>query len=79
MASTEPLDELLTLDELCTWLKVNKTTICKQRSEGTGPPGYRISKHLRFKRGEVLTWLHKKKDSVWGGSFRLSPQSPAAV
>ena len=61
MASAEPPDELLTLDELCAWLKITKMSIYKQRSEGTGPPGYRIGKHLRFKRSDVLAWLETRK------------------
>ena len=64
LASTNPAEELLTLDELCTWLKISKNTAYKQRAEGTGPPGYRIGKHLRFTRGDVLAWLEIKKDRV---------------
>lgn len=64
MASIDPGDELLTLDELCDWLKVPKGTIYKQRSEGTAPPAYRIGKHLRFMRSEVLDWLAAKRDSA---------------
>jgi excisionase family DNA binding protein len=64
LASNNPLDELLTLEELCTMLKITKATAYKQRSTGSGPPGYRIGKHLRFKRGEVLTWLETKKESA---------------
>jgi excisionase family DNA binding protein len=62
LASANPLDELLTLDELCAMLKITKATVYKQRTTGTGPPGYRIGKHLRFKRSDVLSWLESKKD-----------------
>ncbi len=62
LASTNPADELLTLDELCTMLKITKATAYKQRTSGTGPPGYRIGKHLRFKRSDVLRWLESKRD-----------------
>jgi excisionase family DNA binding protein len=64
LASNKPLDELLTLDELCAMLKITKATAYKQRSTGSGPPGYRIGKHLRFKRSEVFVWLESKKDSA---------------
>lgn len=64
MASNNPLDELLTLDELCAMLKITKATAYKQRSTGTGPPGYRIGKHLRFKRSDVLDWLESKRESA---------------
>lgn len=62
MASIDPLEEMLTLDELCAWLKIPKTTIYKQRWEGTGPPAYKLGKHLRFDRAEILAWLRSKKD-----------------
>lgn len=62
LASTNPADELLTLDELCALLKITRGTAYKQRATGTGPPGYRIGRHLRFKRGDVLDWLESKKD-----------------
>lgn len=62
--TTDEHDELLTLDELCALLKIPKATAYKQRATGTGPPGYRIGKHLRFKRSDVLAWLETKKDPV---------------
>jgi excisionase family DNA binding protein len=61
--TTDEHDELLTLDELCALLKIPKATAFKPRDR-TGPPGYRIGKHLRFKRSAVLAWLQTKKDSV---------------
>lgn len=64
LTSIERPDELLTLDELCAMLKISKDTAYKQRATGTGPPGYRIGKHLRFKRSDVLAWLETKKDRV---------------
>jgi predicted DNA-binding transcriptional regulator AlpA len=45
-------------------LKITKATAYKQRSTGTGPPGYRIGKHLRFKRSDVLIWLESKRAPV---------------
>lgn len=64
MASTDPADEMLSIDELCAWLKIPKNTIYKQRSDGTGPPAYKLGKHLRFARSEVLAWLATKRDSA---------------
>jgi predicted DNA-binding transcriptional regulator AlpA len=29
---------------------------------GVGPPGYRIEKHLRWKRSDVDAWLEEHKD-----------------
>jgi predicted DNA-binding transcriptional regulator AlpA len=44
-------------------LKITKATAYKHRATDSGPPGYRIGKHLRFKRSDVLSWLETKKDS----------------
>lgn len=63
LASTNPQDELLTLDELCAMLRISKGTAYKQRATGCGPPGYRIGKHLRFKRGDVTRWLESRRDA----------------
>ena len=62
--ATADRDEMLTLDELCALLKIPKATAYKQRATGTGPPGYRIGKHLRFKRSDVHAWLETRKDPV---------------
>jgi excisionase family DNA binding protein len=62
--ATDDRHELLTLDELCALLKIPKATAYKQRATGTGPPGYRIGKHLRIKRSDVLSWLETRKDPV---------------
>ena len=43
------------------WLKISKNTAYKQNSQGTGPPAYRVGKHLRFMRSEVLEWLKTKR------------------
>lgn len=64
MASTERRYEMLSIDELCEWLKISKNTAYKQHSQGTGPPAYRLGKHLRFMRSEVLEWLQTKRDSA---------------
>jgi excisionase family DNA binding protein len=63
MASIDPGEEFLTIDELCAWLKIPKATIYKQRSDGNGPPAHRIGKHLRFMHSETLTWLAPKRDA----------------
>lgn len=63
LTSTNPADELLTLDELCTMLKMTKGAVYKQRSRGTGPTGYLIGRELRFKHGDVLAWLESKREA----------------
>jgi excisionase family DNA binding protein len=55
-------DELLTPQELAALLKLPLGTIRKQRAEGTGPPGFRIGKHVRWRRGDVMEWLEKQQE-----------------
>jgi excisionase family DNA binding protein len=56
---------LMTVDDLADYLGIPVQTVYKQRSMGTGPPGYRVGKYIRWKRAEVDAWLDKQKDD-WG-------------
>jgi excisionase family DNA binding protein len=47
-------DEILTTEEVCALLKIKKVALYRHTSQGTGPPFYKIGKHNRWKRGEVL-------------------------
>ena len=47
-------DEILTTDEVCILLKIKKSTLYRHTSQGTGPPFYKIGKHNRWKRSEVM-------------------------
>ena len=38
-------------------LKIKKATLYRHTSQGTGPPFYKIGKHNRWKRSEVLAWF----------------------
>jgi excisionase family DNA binding protein len=53
-------DEPLAAQELADYLKIPLATIYNQRQEGTGVPGLRIGKHLRFRRSDVEMWLESK-------------------
>lgn len=64
LVSNDNPEELLTLDELCKMLKLTKATVYQYRCAGTGPTGYRIGKHLRFKRSDVISWLESKRESA---------------
>ena len=50
-------DDILTTDEVCALLKIRKQTLYKRTSNGTGPPFYRVGRHNRWKRREVLAWF----------------------
>ena len=55
-------DEILTTEEVCTLLKIKKATLYRHTSQGTGPPFYKIGKHNRWKRSEVMAHGHGKVD-----------------
>jgi excisionase family DNA binding protein len=57
-------DRLMTVDALAEYLGLPIATIYKQRSEGTGPPGFRLGKYVRWRRSEVDAWLETKRDPV---------------
>ena len=50
-------DELLTIGEVAEILKVPVGTIRKWRSEGEGPEGFRVGKHVRFRRSAVARFI----------------------
>jgi excisionase family DNA binding protein len=54
-------DELLTVPELCEYLKVARSTVYNWRAEkGKGPTGYRVGGSLRYRRSVVDTWLESE-------------------
>jgi excisionase family DNA binding protein len=63
-AVPESDDRMMTVDDLAEYLGLPPATIYKQRSEGTGPPGFRIGKYVRWKRSEVDAWLESKRDPI---------------
>jgi excisionase family DNA binding protein len=49
-------DEVMTIDELASYLKVSKSTLYKLVSSGK-VPGQKIGKHWQFKRGIIERWF----------------------
>ena len=57
-------DEILTTEEVCELLKIKRATLYRHTSQGTGPPFYKIGKHNRWKRGEVMAWFDAHLDEL---------------
>ena len=57
-------DEILTTEEVCTLLKMKKATLYRHTCQGTGPPFYKIGKHNRWKRSEVMAWFDSHLDEL---------------
>lgn len=55
---TRPMgyQELWDIDQVANYLGVPKQTIYGWRSEGKGPKGFRVGKHLRWHASTVIAW-----------------------
>ena len=55
----EKRDAVMTIDELCAYLKVPKSTLYKLAQEGK-VPGQKVGRHWRFHREAIDEWLKKR-------------------
>jgi excisionase family DNA binding protein len=62
-------EEILTTEEVCALLKIKEATLYRYTSLGNGPPFYKIGKHNRWKRGEVMAWFDVHRDEVKRGGW----------
>jgi excisionase family DNA binding protein len=63
------IERLMTLPELSEMLGVPIETLYGWRHRGDGPVGYRIGRHVRYRRSAVEDWLETQTDrsghGVW--------------
>ena len=59
----EEIERLLTIRELGTMLGVPVDTLYGWRHRGEGPQGYRIGRHVRYRRSAVEAWLATRLDA----------------
>jgi excisionase family DNA binding protein len=56
-------DELLTLDEVATELKISREALYRWRRRGTGPPSIRLpGGAVRIRRSALQAWLRTLQD-----------------
>ncbi len=55
-------ERLMTLAELSEMLGVPVETLYGWRHRGEGPAGYRIGRHVRYRRSTVEAWLESQAD-----------------
>jgi excisionase family DNA binding protein len=53
-------DRLLSVEELADYLEVPVKTIYTWRHRNTGPKGFRVGKHVRFRWHDVQTWVAQR-------------------
>jgi excisionase family DNA binding protein len=59
---TNELDRLMTITDLSEMLGVPVDTLYGWRHRGEGPAGYRIGRHVRYRRAAVEAWLDTQAD-----------------
>ena len=59
MVTSEPLISITDVSEL---LGVPVGTLYRWRYLGEGPPGYRIGRHVRYRRSAVEAWIEQQAD-----------------
>jgi excisionase family DNA binding protein len=57
-------DRYLTPDELADLLRVPLETIYQWRRKRTGPPGFRVGRHLRYDPVKVQRWIDSLAEKV---------------
>ncbi|MFZ2015142.1 MAG: helix-turn-helix domain-containing protein [Nocardioides sp.] len=50
-------DEMLTLQEACTFLRIPEGTLRYWRHLGAGPRSLKIGRHVRYWRTDLILWL----------------------
>lgn len=58
----DEIELLLTIRELSSMLGVPVDTLHGWRHRGEGPEGYRIGRHVRYRRSAVEVWLATRLD-----------------
>ena len=60
-------ERLMTLLEVSQLLGVPIATLYRWRNRGEGPTGYRIGRHVRYRRAAVEAWIETQADQrpVW--------------
>lgn len=57
----EQLDtDLMFVPEVSAEIRVPVSTLRGWRSRGLGPPGFRVGRHVRYRRADVLEWLEQQ-------------------
>jgi excisionase family DNA binding protein len=55
-------ERLMTIADLSAMLGIPIATLYGWRHRGEGPTGYRIGRHVRYRRSSVEAWLEEQAD-----------------
>jgi excisionase family DNA binding protein len=56
------MSHLMSVTALAEYLDIPEATIYRWRSTGYGPVGFRVGKHLRYRREDVDAWIEAQRD-----------------
>ena len=62
----DEVERLLTIVDLSDMLGIPVDTLYGWRHRGEGPQGYRIGRHVRYRRATVEAWLEGRPDPARG-------------
>lgn len=57
-------DRLMTIGEVAEYLQVPKAALYRWRTEGTGPRGAKVGKHVRYRRSIVDAWIDEQYEAA---------------
>lgn len=67
--NVDPLeDRFLSNEDIAETFVIPIATVRRWRSTGSGPPGYRIGRHVRYAAADVRDWLESHADPVSEGA-----------
>jgi len=58
----EAHDKLMSLTDVSEMLGIPVHTLYRWRCKGHGPSGYRVGRHVRYRREAVEAWLEQRAD-----------------
>jgi hypothetical protein len=53
----QPDDEMLSIEEAATYLRLPVATLRYYRHLGTGPRSFKVGRHVRYWRTDLVLWL----------------------
>ena len=71
----EARDKLMSLTDVSEMLGIPVHTLYRWRYKGHGPAGYRVGRHVRYRREAVEAWLEQRAESV----ARMRQMTPGAA
>lgn len=60
------MTELLTIDEVASYLKLPKSTLYSWHHRGEGPQPFKLGKHLRYRVSDLEAWLESQRPPTPG-------------